>query len=168
MLREDAYLRIARNQAVDQIGCNLALVMIYESEPSIGPRGRQTCNELNSDFAKSLFHLLHGREDSRDQLRLQGVSVDAERQIGKDALRVRLSLSFRNDAVAVGIDSCNDTGRHRDSRHQAHGKLNSISFYGDDRGLQILIYPMRRSRHHERQNDDDWKDLAHFAVNLRP
>ncbi len=133
-----------------------ALVVIHKHQFSSFPARRQKTRVFDVDLAQAVAHLRRLREAPRNKSRPNGAAVYREGEVGEHALRVRLLFLFGKCAVAVGIDSGDDGRRHQNARNQPHGRLNTIGFERENRGLQILVDPVgeRESPQGERHAGD--------------
>ena len=95
ILRDDPNIRVAGDQTIHLVGRDAALVMVLESESSVGAATRQIGVELDPDLAASFFHLLDRRKFHRDQPGRQTMAVNRERQIAKHSLGVGPLLGLR-------------------------------------------------------------------------
>ena len=60
-------------------------------------------------------------------------------------------------------------GKYRNTRSQANLRLNAVFLHRDERGLQVLIEPVReRRRSGQQKNRRRQQPRFHFAVNFRP
>ena len=85
---------IARDQAVHQVGRNLALVMVFEDKSSLTCVPGKICLELELNLAASLLHFLDRWEFDRNQTRSQTIVVNCERYVTAHPLGVGSLLEF--------------------------------------------------------------------------
>ena len=83
-LRHDANGFVARNKAIDQIRGDAALVVVFQDERAVLAAARQSGRELDLNFTNAFLHFRNAWESKRKYVRLQMVSVNAERKIAKN------------------------------------------------------------------------------------
>jgi hypothetical protein len=93
-LREDAKVAVLWNYHVHEVDRCSAQVMIREDEASVRAAVRQVRGVFDADFAESIAHLRGLREAPREELRLNALSVDRNRQVVEHALRIGVLFVF--------------------------------------------------------------------------